>query len=327
MNTYKMINGSGLEVINKLQSIFGGTFENDVYETDTTEVYVKYEYFSPFDSVEIMIHHVKYKQDMYMETYTPATNDKNIYFQFEYLGNNIPTTFGTDADRDNAKMMSIMSSKIPLSFIAHKGDEAKWMTVRIPYDYYHKKMSHLEEYIGKVFEKDSSWVLYDIAPMAIGINIKKLFDRDKKLSIPLLTSLFVCSAIENVAIFLDRIIKRDPSSESAINMHKDDIERIQNIKNELTNLYQKTPSLNDLADKYGVSVSKLKRDFNAVFGTSIHKFHTDYKLEMAYNMLMTKQSSITDVSRHFGYKTISRFSESFKLKYGVTPKQVASKFQ
>lgn len=322
-----MINGSGLEVIEKLQSIFGGTFKNDVYETDTTEVYLKYEYFCPFDGVEIMIHHVKYKKDMYMETYTPDTNEKNIYFQFEYIGNNIPNTFTNDTDRDNAKMMSIMSSKIPLSFVAQKGNEVKWMTVRVPYDYYHNKMKHLEEYIGKAFDKDSNWVLYDIAPMAISINIKKLFDRDKNLSTPLLTSLFVCSAIENVAIFLDRIIKRDPLSGSAINMHSDDIERIQNIKNELTNLYQKTPSLNDLADKYGVSISKLKRDFNAVFGTSLHKFHADYKLEMAYNMLITKQSSITDVSRHFGYSTISRFSESFKQKYGVTPKQIASKFQ
>ncbi|NME66990.1 AraC family transcriptional regulator [Flammeovirga aprica] len=290
-------------------------------------VELHYEWFFPFDGIEIGLHNVRYKSDMEVDVLSDKNEKKYIYFQFEYKGNVSPKKPKENQKiTDTVTMMSMQSTSIFLNMKAKQGDQSQWVTLRISEDYFNNYMSHMKVHIGKVFDPANPWVIYEISSPKINLLIDDLFTLNDEMTPPLKNSLILARSVEATGLFLDQIIRRENQSQRNNNLHIEDIKRMQMIKEELTALYDNTPSLTSIAEKYGVSVSKLKRDFGSVFGTTIPRFHSNYRLESAYKMLETQKVSVSDVARHFGYKSLSNFSENFKEKFDITPKEVSIKY-
>ena len=80
------------------------------------------------------------------------------------------------------------------------------------------------------------------------------------------------------------------------------------------------PRCVDLARMVRLSTSKLTKGFSTLFGTSIHAYIIDQRLEKAAGLLLESNLNISQIAALVGYSKASNFSAAFKKKYGVTPK-------
>ena len=67
------------------------------------------------------------------------------------------------------------------------------------------------------------------------------------------------------------------------------------------------------------SCSTFKRHFRARYSISPHRWFTEQKLQMAYNMVRSTTISTKDISRLFSFGCPSRFIHLFRQRYGTTP--------
>ncbi|MDY0206479.1 MAG: helix-turn-helix transcriptional regulator [Pseudomonas sp.] len=88
------------------------------------------------------------------------------------------------------------------------------------------------------------------------------------------------------------------------------------------------PLLNqqDIAQQVGMSTSSLQRHFRNNFHLSVTQYHRQQRLRRALHSLQKDQISINQAAELAGYSTTGNFSTAVKKEFGVTPKQLQSKF-
>ncbi len=108
--------------------------------------------------------------------------------------------------------------------------------------------------------------------------------------------------------------------EFSLNYKSYDLKKIKEIEHEITkNLSKSTPTIKEMADMAGMSVTKFKILFKEVFGETPHQHIIDKKLIFAKELLQTGQYSITQVSYKIGFNYPSGFTRLFKNKYQQPP--------
>ena len=78
-------------------------------------------------------------------------------------------------------------------------------------------------------------------------------------------------------------------------------------------------SLAQLAAEHAISVSHLQKLFKQTYGMPVYHYIKEYRLEQAAVELVRSRKPITEIAQHAGYDNASKFSESFKTRYGKTP--------
>jgi AraC family transcriptional regulator, arabinose operon regulatory protein len=78
-------------------------------------------------------------------------------------------------------------------------------------------------------------------------------------------------------------------------------------------------SVTDLAERVGVSRSKLAAEFKATTGRSVLSFQVDVRIDRAKKLLETGARSIADVAYLVGYSDPLYFSKLFRKRTGLTP--------
>lgn len=81
----------------------------------------------------------------------------------------------------------------------------------------------------------------------------------------------------------------------------------------------------DIGYALGYHPYYLSRVFGEIYGISIHKYLVDCRLKNALQMLQTTEDPIETVGYNCGFSTPTRFSASFKAKYGIVPSKVRCK--
>ncbi len=85
-------------------------------------------------------------------------------------------------------------------------------------------------------------------------------------------------------------------------------------------------TISELAKKYGVSESSLKRCFSHIAGNSLGGFRKKLLMESISKLLIhNKDMSIKEISTIAGYVNQSKFSSAFKDYFGVTPSKYRRK--
>ena len=79
--------------------------------------------------------------------------------------------------------------------------------------------------------------------------------------------------------------------------------------------------ISELAKNLSMSESKLARLFFSAYGTSIHRYIQDQRLEKAAALIAGKNMNVSEAALHCGYSNMSWFSKAFKEKFGVSPKK------
>lgn len=79
--------------------------------------------------------------------------------------------------------------------------------------------------------------------------------------------------------------------------------------------------LEDLAQEYGMSPSRMRKLFKKVNNISPRDFLLNMRIEEAKRLLSEGRKSITEISEEVGYENANYFSRIFKKKVGMSPAQ------
>ena len=169
-----------------------------------------------------------------------------------------------------------------------------------------------DEKINKKFYKEykltpiMTTILVQMMNQKISDNVKKLYFKGKVFE--LLSLLF------NVGKEMN--IEQCPFLADDKNVKK-----IKKAKEIIISRMSEPPSLKELADQVEISLKNLKEGFKQVYGNTVFGFLYDYKMNVASNMLSSKNYNVNEVALHLGYSTSSHFINAFKNKFGTTPKK------
>lgn len=93
------------------------------------------------------------------------------------------------------------------------------------------------------------------------------------------------------------------------------------LKNTVENNIFSKLTLEELAFLSHMSLSTFKREFHKIYGMSPSKWIQEKRLEKSAQMLLVERERPIDVYATIGYESLSSFTQSFKHKFGITPKQ------
>jgi AraC-like DNA-binding protein len=143
--------------------------------------------------------------------------------------------------------------------------------------------------------------------------IGELYDVDERIKQPY----FKLKCIELLLFF--SIIKF--AKNESIPLSKKQVDMVENVKNDLMGDLDGKITLDELADKYGVSKTTLKNCFKEVYGKPIIKWRKEYRLDYAGRLIEEGQHNISEISKMVGYSAPSKFSQAFKDYFGCTPSE------
>jgi AraC-like DNA-binding protein len=126
---------------------------------------------------------------------------------------------------------------------------------------------------------------------------------------------------ELLAMHLDWIANDPAQSQSSPKLKPDTIARLHYAKEILTRQVAHPPSLSELAQQVGVSDRTLQRGFREVFDTTVFGYLHTLRMEQAEQLLRTRPMRVSEVAHAVGYSHLGHFTEAFKRRFGMTPKQ------
>ncbi|NND52517.1 MAG: helix-turn-helix transcriptional regulator [Flavobacteriaceae bacterium] len=132
--------------------------------------------------------------------------------------------------------------------------------------------------------------------------------------------LFVkAKAYETLSLYFDR--NRENQQSCPFLNNEANVDKIKKAKQLIINNMAEPPSLQEISNEIGLSISNLKDGFKHIYGKSVFNFLFDYKMEYARKQLLSNTYNVSEISDMVGYSTASHFITAFKKKYGTTPKQ------
>ena len=99
------------------------------------------------------------------------------------------------------------------------------------------------------------------------------------------------------------------------------IERVFEIKEYLDKNFTSSPTLHQLAGKFGLNVTYLKEIFKECFNIQPHQYIILKRLEESKKVLSETNLKVNDIAMSLGFASSSKFSQAFKQKYGCSPLQ------
>lgn len=80
-------------------------------------------------------------------------------------------------------------------------------------------------------------------------------------------------------------------------------------------------TLQQLAERFGLSQTALRQRFTHAFGTTIGRYIRRYRLKTAAHLLLTTNRTIADIAPEVGFQSASVFSVRFAEHFGLPPGQ------
>ncbi len=102
---------------------------------------------------------------------------------------------------------------------------------------------------------------------------------------------------------------------------EDNVIKIKKAKEIIIANMAEPPGLQELSDKIGLNLKKLKMGFKQIYGDTVYGFLFDYKMDYARQLLDSGSYNVNEVGLKIGYSTGSHFIAAFKKKFATTPKK------
>lgn len=125
-------------------------------------------------------------------------------------------------------------------------------------------------------------------------------------------------AIEVLALQLGSLSSSNLPQPAAWN--KDERDRLEEARRILETEFSDPPSLLALARRVGLNDFKLKRGFRDLYQTTVFGYVRMLRMEKARTMLETGEMNVSEVASLTGYTCFSHFSEAFRKRFGVAPR-------
>ena len=99
------------------------------------------------------------------------------------------------------------------------------------------------------------------------------------------------------------------------------LKKIKKAKEILIERMSEPPTLEKLSNEVEISLKNLKEGFKKVYGNTVFGYLYEHKMNVASQLLTSKNYNVNEVALHLGYSTSSHFINAFKNKFGTTPKR------
>ena len=137
--------------------------------------------------------------------------------------------------------------------------------------------------------------------------------------------LFLESKIwEMLSVYLSEVLELSILPPDNMYISRTDRDSIMEAKRLIDSQLAYAPSCEILAQTANMSVSKFTKGFSAMFGTSVHAYIIDQRLQKAASLLLESELNVSEIASIVGYSKASNFAAAFKKKYGVLPKSYKS---
>lgn len=124
---------------------------------------------------------------------------------------------------------------------------------------------------------------------------------------------------ELLAMHLDAIALE--SKQTHPHLKPETIGCLHHARDILTRQFENPPSLSALAQQVGVSERTLQRGFRELFDTTAFQYLQTLRMERAEQLLRSREMRVSDVAHAVGYIHLGHFTQAFKRRFGITPKQ------
>ncbi|GGG94365.1 hypothetical protein GCM10007415_31840 [Parapedobacter pyrenivorans] len=123
---------------------------------------------------------------------------------------------------------------------------------------------------------------------------------------------------ELFVLFLEKA-GRFGSEDGSVQLRPEELERIRKVRSMLEDNLAASYSLVGLAHAVGTNEASLKKNFKAVYGTTVFGYLTACRMERAKVLLTNGQLKVALVAQEVGYKYASHFSAAFRKYFGYLP--------
>jgi AraC-like DNA-binding protein len=125
---------------------------------------------------------------------------------------------------------------------------------------------------------------------------------------------------ELLSLYFNR--SEDPDAEQCpFLIDEENVLKIRKAKEIIITNMAEPPGLDELAEKVGLSLKKLKMGFKQIYGDTVYGYLFDYKMDYARQLLDSGSYNVNEVGLKIGYSTGSHFIAAFKKKFSTTPKK------
>jgi len=127
--------------------------------------------------------------------------------------------------------------------------------------------------------------------------------------------------IELTALVLYAIIHDDSETKKkGVIVSRDEAKALDELREMIQLKPYKDYDAPMVAESLNMSVSKLNRAFRSVYGTSLHSYVQEMRLEHAARLLLDGYN-VTESATRSGYNNMSYFARAFKERFNVRPKR------
>ena len=115
------------------------------------------------------------------------------------------------------------------------------------------------------------------------------------------------------------LLQLEPYNENASKkLYADDME---NVAQYIRNNYQQKISMQYLSNAVHISPKYLRQKFHGIYGVSPQQYLIDIRMDVAKKLLCSTNYKIKEIAASVGYSSQLDFSNIFKKKTGVRPKE------
>ncbi|NME68055.1 AraC family transcriptional regulator [Flammeovirga aprica] len=293
---------------------YQGTYKDDVLKIKNSAFDLKVKYYEWIQGIKITTNTITFYEQVALH-YQTDQNDSNLYFSF------YPQI---DFQRKNWEDKTVVqNTKSPIALIEKNIGEVtlhfepqekrEWISIEIPSSYF-ENIKHQDTLNINKYLTEKTYAYVELLPFEISKSLYELMDYKGEKA---LTSSFITyRLLELTTKFLFLIENRN---DEQTNMNPDDIRRMIQVEAELIKDVAQLPYLPALCEQFGISETKLQKDFKQMFGTTVYKYFQNYRFETTKQFLMETGLSMTQIALDCGFSSLKKFSTAFKEKYGVSP--------
>lgn len=98
------------------------------------------------------------------------------------------------------------------------------------------------------------------------------------------------------------------------------VEKIKAIHTLITSDLQKHYTLEELSERYKISMTAVKTCFKQIYGDSVYSYQKRYRMNLAASMLQQdRKKTVAEIAGMVGYESQSKFTTAFRSIIGCTP--------
>ncbi|PWJ41762.1 helix-turn-helix domain-containing protein [Sediminitomix flava] len=284
--------------------------------------FIHFYFYKLIQGFDVFLSNCKYKEDIHTQR-LPDNDPDLIFINIVRIGDVSHELVNEEGqkhlDADSQKRILIYNGMYPIETYFKANTHFQSLGYYVSKEAFFELMPDHQSVFRKLFPGTEGLAYYTFLPIELNPLLDDVFHLREKVigSNPLI----LARALEIFALLFQSIIGM-LDKDDLNGLHYDDYQRLLKIRTVLSGNFDQKIVIDDLAKEFGVSVSKLQRDFKILFNSTIYQYHLNEKMEEAYRRLKSGTQSITEVSMDMGYENPSKFSAMFKKIKGMNPNEV-----